>query len=460
MLSDAVALRAIVLRGCTATEVAVAGGAFLNRMAPIAAGIALPQSAIASIAVPDREPREKVRFLSLVFGAPTAEIAIAGISVYGAASPAEPPRAPAFLFEKMPLLTTPDFSRFYGQVLTRGRSLDSLDCEASGHAADGAGKRQVCDGCHTKETCLPCANCQQMLCGKCRARSPLCQTCQGQREEVHAHVDRLRAMMPAHGDDSGFLKSASENREGDDQNSDFLKVVGFLYELPPGGCDPRILFRSRGSAIWEPETNFVQIHVAFATECDVTSLEINCEETIDVLVKGARPAVLKFEPPGFVCPIEFRGRVLVLTLSGERIRVSGIHFIGQELFPVRSPPAFDRLSRKVTLTTKANRKGTRRFVPKEMAQEFTFERAVTFAGLRFPDISLIGRLLVFEIKHANTVTVVHVGMAEARPTKNVPLYLTMPRQATSVKVWYSRVSSQALSQLTNDLPVPLVVTEH
>jgi hypothetical protein len=156
-------------------------------------------------------------------------------------------------------------------------------------------------------------------------------------------------------------------------------------------------------------------------------------------------------------PTEFRGRVCVLTLSAEQIRVSGIRFYGREIPAVRAAPPAERADRQVCVTARAARKAVRKFVAKEVAQEIAFERPVLLMGLRFPDISLVGRLIVMEVKNAGRVSLLHLALAEARPTKNVPVHFTVPIEKTSMKVWYSRVGPQALAQLTNDQPVPLIL---
>jgi hypothetical protein len=300
ILSDRAHFRKILIRNCTASEVSLHGGGYLNGMFPIALGVTQPQIRIVRIVSAARSSSEgdlglvdseKVRFLTVTFGARTDEIAISQISVYGAVSPAAiPPRRcaanPAFLIERLRLLGGADLAHFYGSFQSRGRPQDSLEPDAAHHPADGRPKRQSCDGCHSRDACLRCAGCQQMLSGKCGGGA-LCHGCQGQRDDLQAAVDGLRAVNGERRDGVRLARGDESGGRAIAPAPGALPVAALVYELPPGGCDPHALFGVRASAVWAPETNLVQIHAAFQSECEVTRLEVNCEDAVTVGIGGA-----------------------------------------------------------------------------------------------------------------------------------------------------------------------------
>jgi hypothetical protein len=354
---------------------------------------------------------------------------------------------------------------YFAELVGKGKSLDAIDLDSlyDVRQPEVVPRRAVCECCGKRELCQPCWRCLAMACGRCIVIQDdpdccVCQSCAGFRNQVRLAITLLSAqraasraiwypMPPA----PVFLARAR-----DFARVDAVPMASLLCELPngDGGVRAESLLCGGESGVWAPDTNLVQFQVAFVSECELSAIEIACETPVEVTLKGADPPQFEVHPPGFLLPLSFTGRMATVTFSADVIRLRKIRFVGKAVLPVASGKKEERDGAAPAVEDCPER--ARRFVQKENAHEFEFERAVAFAGLKFPDASLVGKNIVFEVRSGGKEKVFHFVIAETRSSKRVSVCLASPIQANSVKVWYSKVSPQAAQALASDPPIALI----
>jgi hypothetical protein len=354
---------------------------------------------------------------------------------------------------------------YYAELLGKGKSLDAIDFDSlyDVRQPDVMPRRSACESCGKKELCQPCWGCLAMACSRCIVVEDnpdcyVCQSCAGCRNQLRLAITVLRAqratsraafypMEPA----PAFLARAR-----DFARVDAVPIASLLCALPngEGGVGAESLLCGDESGVWAPDTNLVQFQVAFVCECELSAIEVACEAPLEIAVKGAEPLKFKVHPPGFVLPLSFTGRVAIMTFSGDVIRLRRIRFVGKMVLPVASGKKENSGAAAPAVEDCPER--ARRFVQKENAHEFEFERTVAFAGLKFPDASLVGKNIVFDVRNGGKGKIFHFVIAQTTSSKRVSVCLASPIQANSVKVWYSRVSPQAAQSLASDPPIALI----
>jgi hypothetical protein len=496
-LSEPCFVREIVLQGCNATQLSVSGGLFLNRLFPIASDVFLcPDRTLRLSLEPaasyERDLRvfdhELVQYVSLTFQSQFESNTITSVSVFGRPNRELDGVLPepigrdsfedrgrvnyddcytvdtAFAWENRRLLHLGDIAEFLGRVTSvGGLPLDAFDLDQlhSLHRPEGLAKKQACERCR-KDAVNQCWGCQSPFCAECMRVSgkkvPLCDACLGDREMHSASLAALEALklriavslfpfVVKHRKLCQAVVPSSQFRR-----IDRMPIASVLYELPRGE-DGALPFTSE---VWCPSSNFFQVHLSLVCQCDVEGIAVECLSPLVVTIEGSEPSIFRFEPPGFRYRLKFRGTVVVMVLSGDAIQLKSINFFGTPLIPAAIPYAaradvpIDRPPFVEEPLTVAH------FNKDEDAFAVEFDSVRTVLGVRFPNVGLFGRLMVFEARHGPKRKVIPATVAVPKDPVNCTVFLQGGVKATKFKVMLSRLPEKWAPAGPEDVPVVLL----
>ena len=513
-LSEPCYIRDVIFDSASVTHVSIWGGMWLNRMFPIVENLALiptvsnrfcvrPQSEQKydqSVKCTDYEP---VRFLRFVFTSTVDHGAITGIHVFGIykrqgstpkiQGPTEglPVIHPdhdepiaydgayspdnVFLWEEKRLAYDGNQGEFYEQMVKKGKKLDLFDIDylLELHSPEIPHKKTACENpkCGKKEMCMPCWVCQKLFCQKCLLGQPkknICENCQAQQKRRRQYVQKLKVMRwkviqtkyPFIGQHADVRQNMLQFDPAFDR-IDRIPVAWTLYELPKGKNGVRVeqLFSSkRGEQVcWNPETNLVVLHLALCTECRIERIAIDCDYKTEITVTDGLPSKIVFDAPGGMASCTLQTRVLVMRISSENISLRRISVFGKAVKktnieePESVPLGIPNLL-KVTL-----KQG--KFNKVDNAHELEYARPVSVAGIRFKDVSIVGKFIVVELRNGSETHTFQCQIGTPMP-KNKKSVVFLPKivKAVAIKIWYKGLSPAVIHALSNDRKCPLAVT--